>query len=307
MSYASDHLAWQQRVNKEVNKAKVFTETFIPIDNNGDSPMKGLADKYSSKYSFADPNAIAKYDLKTTVNDMEVTYKSKAKRKEDYLKSCSNLPNNTFASTNYQTTSKGMFLSDGRSNSGLKLTSSQKQEDLRAMLAQASSNDILATDRYPRPKNFFHQAYLAKSKIDTLSQTSKMPRSRSYRQIKAHYPPGHPKASGLSRLPAIKSNRFNEDATSEYSSYSKRSKHHKFGNSGARGPQAFVPINKVPSKSNNYDTSHLSQKSERVDDLKNMLINTIEHMNDKEVEVMKSAIDSVKNHEKHSRQVNDAY
>lgn len=56
MSYASDHLAWQQRVNKEVGKAKQFTDNFVPLLVETDSPLKGLADKYSSPYCFADPN-----------------------------------------------------------------------------------------------------------------------------------------------------------------------------------------------------------------------------------------------------------
>jgi hypothetical protein len=303
MSYASDHRAWQQRVNKEAGRAKLFTETYVPIIEDSNSPMKGLADKYSSKYSFADPNAIAKYDLKNTINEMEVTLKSKAKRKLEYLKSCSNQPNDSNASTNYQTTSRNMFAPNTVSSNGLKLNASHKQGELRAMLAQVDCMDAFATDRYPRPKNFFHQAYLAKSKIDNISQSSKMSRSRSYKQMKAHYPPGHPKASnlsnkGLSKLPAIKSKRFNEDATSEYSKYSRRSSAPRL-----HAVQAFVPQNKVPSKANNYDTSHLSQKSGRVENLKNTLINSIEQMNDKEVNVLRSAVDSVKNHELRSRQV----
>mmetsp|Transcript_19526 Transcript_19526/g.19194 ORF Transcript_19526/g.19194 Transcript_19526/m.19194 type:complete len:184 (-) Transcript_19526:150-701(-) len=50
------------------------------------------------------------------------------------------------------------------------------------------------------------------------------------------------------------------------------------------------------------DGSHLSQVSDRADDIKKALIDTIENMNDQEVEVMRSAIDSVKG-SKRSRQV----
>jgi hypothetical protein len=302
MSYASDHRAWQQRINKEAGRAKLFTETFVPIIDDTNSPMKGLADKYSSKYGFADPNAIAKYDLKNTISEMEVTLKGKAKRKMEYLKSCSNQPNDSNASTNYQTTSRNMYAPNTISKNGLKLNASHKQNELRAMLAQVDTMNAFETDHYPRAKNFFHQAYLAKSKIDNISQSSKMSRARSYKQIKTHYPPGHPKASnltkGLSKLPAIKAKRFNEDAASEYSTHSRRSSVPKL-----HTIQAFVPQNKVPSKANNYDTSHLSQKSGRVEDLKNTLINSIEQMNDKEVNVMRSAVGSVKNHELRSRQV----
>jgi hypothetical protein len=47
MSYATDHLAWQQRVSKEAGKAKKFSENYYPIPNEEDSPLKGLAEKYS--------------------------------------------------------------------------------------------------------------------------------------------------------------------------------------------------------------------------------------------------------------------
>jgi len=87
MSYASDHQAWQQRVNKEVNRAQYFNNTYVPLEIETDSPLKGLAEKYSSPYCFADPNAIGKYDLKDTINTMEVTQKNKAKRLENYRNS----------------------------------------------------------------------------------------------------------------------------------------------------------------------------------------------------------------------------
>ena len=87
MSFASDHLAWQQRVRKEIGKAKQFEETFVPLTQNAYSPLKGLAEKFSWDYSFSDPNGMAKYDLKNTIKSMEVTQKSKAKRFDIYTKS----------------------------------------------------------------------------------------------------------------------------------------------------------------------------------------------------------------------------
>ena len=47
-------------------------------------------------------------------------------------------------------------------------------------------------------------------------------------------------------------------------------------------------------KNKNYDGTHLSQASNRADELKQMLIESIEKMDENEVEIMKSAIDSVK-------------
>jgi hypothetical protein len=87
MSYASDHLAWQQRVNKEVGRSKYFYENYVPVVNDPESPLKGLVEKYSCQYSFADPNAIGKYDLKKTLNDMEIIQKGKTLKKELYRKS----------------------------------------------------------------------------------------------------------------------------------------------------------------------------------------------------------------------------
>ena len=87
MSYASDHLAWQQKINKEVGRSKYFYDHYVPVANDTDSPLKGLAEKYSCPYSFADPNAIGKYDLKRTLNDMEVIQKDKTLKKELYRRS----------------------------------------------------------------------------------------------------------------------------------------------------------------------------------------------------------------------------
>jgi hypothetical protein len=300
-------LAWQQRVNKEVGKAETFERNYYPRVEGSDSPLKGLVDKYSCPYSFSDPNGIAKYDLKNTVNDMEVTQKNKAKRIENYRKSCSNLP--AFSGTQtYQTTAQSMLSPNGSSKNlaKMKLHGSPKSDELKALLAKTDSKDVFAGDRYPRPKNFFYQAYLAKSKLDTLSQAgSKMSRTRSSRHLgKVHYPPGHPKHQNLSKLPNIQSKRFNEDTMSQYSKRSSASKKPLLMSSqklqGAHSA-SFLPQNAI-NQSKKIDGSHLSQVPDRADDLKKMLIDTIEHMDDKEVEVMKSAIDSVKHGEHRSRQ-----
>ena len=41
-----------------------FEKTFVPILQDSNSPLKGLAEKFAWEYSFSDPNGIAKYDLK---------------------------------------------------------------------------------------------------------------------------------------------------------------------------------------------------------------------------------------------------
>lgn len=188
-----------------------------------------------------------------------------------------------------------------------KLENSTKRKSLTKLLAKADSTDVFTTDRYPRPKPFFHQAYLAKSKLDTLSQaTSKMSRSRSIgKMMKAHYPEKHPKYKSPNKLPRIKKERFNEDAMSTYSKTSRRSfasklKPKQF--STINGNQ-YVPEHLSISKPAKVDGSHLSKASHRAEDIKKTLIDTIENMNDKEVEVMKSAIESVKNSTRRSRQV----
>jgi hypothetical protein len=116
---------------------------------------------------------------------------------------------------------------------------------------------------------------------------------------KAHYPPGHANFQTAAKLPNIKSKRFNEDALSEYSVFSKIKKPDgRNGQNAGKNPiQQFVPthLGLVQSKPKKIDGSHLSQVSDRAEELKRMLIDTIEHMDDKEVEVMKSAIQSVKN------------
>ena len=303
MSYASDHLAWQQRVNKEVGSANQFSATYVPLNIETDSPLKGIAEKYSSPYCFADPNAIGKYDLKDTINKMEVMQKNKAKRLESYRKSCSNLPAFTQASSTYQSTTHAFHSPQGFRKTSVSsgLQSSPRQNDLKLMLAKANSSDVFTNERFPRPKPFFEQAYLAKSKVETPSQAGpKLRKAGSMSKLtKAHYPPGHANFQTSAKLPNIKSKRFNEDALSEYSVFSKIKKPEGRNgqNAGKNSIQQFVPthLGLVQSKPKKIDGSHLSQVSDRAEELKRMLIDTIEHMDDKEVEVMKSAIQSVKN------------
>jgi len=124
------------------------------------------------------------------------------------------------------------------------------RKEFDEILANADSTDIFTTDRFPRPKPFFHQAYLAKSKLDTLSQVSSHSRFQKARMagkaMKAHYPPGNMHMNGQAKFPHIKSNRFNEDE-SAYSSCSKKSKlkrlrsHQKLASPS--GIQHFIPQN----------------------------------------------------------------
>jgi hypothetical protein len=58
--------------------------------------------------------------------------------------------------------------------------------------------------------------------------------------------------------------------------------------------QQYVSVNHNKLEKPKVDGSHLSQMSHRADEMKRMLIDTIELMDDREVEVMKSAIESVK-------------
>eukprot|EP00344_Euplotes_crassus_P002427 CAMPEP_0197017400 /NCGR_PEP_ID=MMETSP1380-20130617/79521_1 /TAXON_ID=5936 /ORGANISM="Euplotes crassus, Strain CT5" /LENGTH=164 /DNA_ID=CAMNT_0042444493 /DNA_START=497 /DNA_END=987 /DNA_ORIENTATION=- len=73
----------------------------------------------------------------------------------------------------------------------------------------------------------------------------------------------------------------------------------------AVGTEKFVPQHLTYAKQAKVDGSHLSQVSDRASEIKNTLIGTIERMNDREVEVMKSAIDSVKGSPHKPRQVNN--
>ena len=225
MSFASDHLAWKQRVNKEVGKAKQFHESYLPISHDPDSPLKGLAEKFSCQYSFSDPNGIAKYDLKNTIKTMEITQKDKAKKMDLYRKSQSLVHESNTANANYESTAHAMF---NQYKNGTKIDSkspSPLKEDMKILLSKSNSINMLSSDRYPRAPPFFKQAYLAKSKLDTLSQaSSKMHKSKTITNLaKGFYPPGHPKNQNISKLPNIKK-RFNEDAVSEYSVFSKKSK-----------------------------------------------------------------------------------
>ena len=180
-----------------------------------------------------------------------------------------------------QSTNRTSF-SPGRSGKNLFVETSPKHEELKLLLSKANSTDVFTTDRFPRPKPFFQQAYLAKSKIETLSRTSKIRRSKSN---KPSHLPAQP-----SKLPHIKPGRFNEDTVSEYSAMGRKKPQVK---RLALPNQQFVSVGQKVERPR-VDGSHLSQVSHRADEMKRMLIDTIEMMDDREVEVMKSAIESVK-------------
>lgn len=202
-------------------------------------------------------------------------------------------------------------LMDKLTKSARKMQNPEKVKELQTILAGTNSTDVFTNERFPRPKPFFYQAYLGKSKLDTLSQTSsKLGRSKSYRKImKAHYPMNSKKKfqqNSLTKLPTIKNGRFNEEVLSEYSVKSRKSKFGKLRGSkdySTTGAQQYIPQNLTLNKLAKVDGSHLSQVSDRASELKKVLIDTIEHMDDKEVEVMKSAIDSVRHGSQRSRQV----
>lgn len=218
-----------------------------------------------------------------------------AKGINSFRKSLSDLPNNGLTNSTYQSTAHMMMSPTlQKSTSALNLEGSPRKDEIKAMLSKANSSDLFSTERHPRPKAFFHQAYLAKSKMDTVSNISKMNKSKSIGKMgRAYYPPGHPKTQNLSQLPYLKPKRFNEDTMSEYSTMSKRMKQPRKLQPINQG-QKYAMQNMQQSKVHKVDGSHLSHVSDRQEELKRMLIDTIEHMNDKEVEIMKSAIDSVK-------------
>lgn len=306
MSYASDHLAWKQRVSKEVNGAKHFNETYVPLKTDPYSPLKGLAEKYSVPYSFSNPNDIGKYDLKTTIQEMELINRNRAQRQDEFRKSASlSYLNGTQGGGAYESTSHATYnLYNPKNKVTLKMQPmSPKRQDIMKMLAKSSSTDVLNHDKYPRPKNFFHQAYIAKSKVDAMSIAGSK-RSRSIGKFaKAHYPPGHPKHKNITSLPKINLHRFNEKPEDEYSVFSKQSKQRQnLKKIQSSLPAHFVESGAVTqtkrenhaSPERNHAIQNYSRASSRTEELKSMLIETIQHMNDQEIEVMKTAIDSIR-------------
>lgn len=228
MSFASDHLAWQQRVKKEVVKAQHFSDNFVPLPQDSNSPLKGLAERFSCDYVFSDPNGIAKYDLKDTIKTMEIIQKDKAKKLDIYRKSQSLAKETSPSNAIYESTAQAMFNQSKNGNEINKkshLSPSPMKDEMRMLLSKSNSINAFTSDRYPKAPPFFNQAYLGKSKLDTLSQvSSKLQKSKTLANLaKGYYPPGHPKNQNSSKLPNIKK-RFNEDAMSEYSVFSKKSK-----------------------------------------------------------------------------------
>lgn len=294
MSYASDHLAWQQRVGKEVCSAKNFSETFIPMIHDSDSPLKGLVNKYASKYSFADPNSISKYDLKNAVSKLELTNVQKKNfALTRHRNSMSNLHDANNTSDMYKSSSHIIHspIKLEKRAPGLNLQPGMKHEDLKLMLSKASSNDIFTTDRFPRPKPFFHQAYIAKSQADSASQ---MGRARSIGKLgKIHYPQGHPNHKAAPKLPNIKAQRFNEAEGGEYSVFGKsKSKRNLAGVPAVGGATKLVPAGDLKRRIDKFDGSHLSQVSNRADELKRMIEDVDDMISEKERHTMQNALKS---------------
>jgi hypothetical protein len=225
MSFASDHLAWQQRVKKEVVKAQHFTENYMPLPDDSGSPLKGLAERFSCDYVFSDPNGIAKYDLKGTMKSMDIIQKDKAKKLDMYRKSQLLADKASTNNAIYESTAQAMFnqSKDGNTiNTKKQLSPSPLKDEMRMLLSKSNSINTFASDRHPKAPPFFNQAYLGKSKLDTLSQaSSRLQKSRTFANLaKGNQNSGNPKNQNSSKLPNIKK-RFNEDAMSEYSVMSK--------------------------------------------------------------------------------------
>ena len=92
------------------------------------------------------------------------------------------------------------------------------KDDLKFILAGASSTDVFTTDRHPRPLNFFHQAYIAKSELDTKSQRSSgLSKSKTQSRLNKL---GDIEKTPNPKLPNI-NKRFNEDVLSQYSTLNK--------------------------------------------------------------------------------------
>lgn len=152
---------------------------------------------------------------------MEITQKSKTKKFDMYKKSLHMLNDPLPENMNYLSSTHEMLSqanNTAKNSSKHRSSMSPIRDDLKLMLAGASSTDIFTTDRHPRPKNFFHQAYIAKSELDTISH-----RSSGLSKAKTQAMIG--KGAGADKtlnpkLPNI-NKRFNEDVMSQYSTLSK--------------------------------------------------------------------------------------
>ena len=279
MSYASDHLAWKQRVYKEQTVARINTFR-SPIKESARFPVRGIFEIEASEHSPSNPNIRGHYDVKRTlknvINNQTGNNQSNSQSRNAVLSPDRNIGNATF-----QGVQKKVLNHDPKHTKSLihlrKGLKSPDRKNAHKLLLSMPNEGLYSSPRFPKAKPFFDQAYLPKSQLDAISQANRNENNVSKQKLKF---PRELNPTNSGELPPLKKDRFNEDTMSEYSSLNKQQNVNKTKLKLAAKAQKL-----------GIKASSASQRSEA---FKNMLIKSIECMDDKEMEIMNNAIKSVR-------------
>lgn len=304
MSYAADHLAWQQRLVKENSAAIYPTFKALISQDSGRLPVKGVAKMYAQDNSPSDPNAAGNYAFKKVLKNLVTSKlgatKYSAKKEEDNI----NRFEKILGDSTYQTTNKNAFSPTAKHSQSLihlrKSLKSPERKEVHKLLLKMSSDNPYASPRFPKAKPFFEQAYVAKSKLGTVSQASSRLGKFERQNVKETAPQSSSvKSPEPKKLPPLeKKKRFNEEVDDLVSvrSKSKKGFKSKFSLMKHTNLQADLSDNQslTHRNPNLKGMNHKTNDNVETDSFKNMLLQTVELMSDKEMEIMQQAIQGAK-------------
>jgi hypothetical protein len=104
---------------------------------------------------------------------------------------------------------------------------SPERREAHKLLSKMDIEGVCSSPRFPKAKPFFEQAYLAKSQVDALSQTSPRINKNKFQNQSGIVKPislSKIDKEETQRLPPLKPKRFNEDIPDDVSVLSKGSK-----------------------------------------------------------------------------------
>ena len=284
MSYASDHLAWKQRVFKEQTVARIGAFK-SPIREITNFTEKGGFQIAASEYSPSDPNLRGHYDVKKTIKNIASSKQTHNQFKSPSRNDAEGFDSNGRNAT-FQEIQRNVLNPDAKHAKSLihlrKGLKSPDRKNAHKLLLTMPNEGLYSSPRFPKAKPFFNQAYLPKSQLDAISQASSRIRNIENNLSKQKLKdPNDVNPTSSGELPPLKKERFNEDTMSEYSARGGKLNANKTNKKLAAKAQKLA-----------LKASAASQRSEA---FKNMLIKSIECMDDKEMEVMNNALKSVRN------------
>ena len=228
---------------------------------------------------------------------MEVIQKGKQKRLDLYRKSL-HLSNESKLLDTKCYSSQAMFTQFKNStNYTSKHRSSMSPNKSNFMLENVSSADVINTDNHPRPPNFFHQAYIAKSAFDAISERgSRLSKSKTIGNLPILDKNTKTKDS---RLPNI-NKRFNENEINHWSTSANKSKKLPLINSTLASQDFKISKNSI-NKPKGTEMIRYQQNGNKTMDQHIYLIDSVNKLNLDEAMNAKSQHYASKNWEKENK------